>query len=236
MLFLLSSGVYLVPGAAAGERNQKTLLTFDHPVELPGTVLPPGTYVFKLVDFTINRNTVQVLSEDERKIHATIMALPAYRAETTGKTSIIFEERSAGQPHAIKKWFFQDHMHGHEFVYSKPLHTEVARIDEFAASSGIAKSADWVSSETPAARVEPYVTAARTQSEESDYLRLLKQRQSQAMEEEQEPEGQVFAHSVQSPMITQLPRTGSPLPLVGLSGLLFLAAGFALRCYSRRAG
>jgi LPXTG-motif cell wall-anchored protein len=239
ILFLLSSGVYLVPGAAAGERNQKTLVTFDHPVELPGTVLPAGTYVFKLVDFTVDRNAVQVLSEDERRIHATILTLPAYRAKATDETSIIFEERSTGEPRAIKKWFFPDRTYGQEFVYSKPRHTEVVRVDEFPASSGIAKSTDWISAEAQSAKVESYVTtehAARAESEESDYSRLLKQRQLQVLEEEQEPEGQVIAHSIESPMITQLPRTGSSLPLLGLSGLIFLAAGFALRCYSRRAG
>jgi hypothetical protein len=40
----------MVPLATASEWDQKTIFTFSGPVEIPGQVLPAGTYVFKLVE------------------------------------------------------------------------------------------------------------------------------------------------------------------------------------------
>ena len=34
----------------AGEWDKKTIFTFSGPVEVPGAVLTPGTYVFKLLN------------------------------------------------------------------------------------------------------------------------------------------------------------------------------------------
>jgi hypothetical protein len=53
-------------GARADDWNKKTTLTFSQPVELPGIVLPAGTYVFKLVDLPGARNVVQVFNAEEK--------------------------------------------------------------------------------------------------------------------------------------------------------------------------
>ena len=50
---LASSSV--MPSAKADEWNKKTVVTFSAPVEVPGKVLPEGTYVFKLADSQSNR-------------------------------------------------------------------------------------------------------------------------------------------------------------------------------------
>ena len=50
------------PQARADEWNQKTVFTFSGPVEIPGQVLQPGTYVFKLADSASDRNIVEVLT------------------------------------------------------------------------------------------------------------------------------------------------------------------------------
>ncbi|HTA68434.1 MAG TPA: hypothetical protein VK776_09155 [Bryobacteraceae bacterium] len=55
----------VVPRATADEWDQKTVFTFSGPVEIPGQVLPAGTYVFKLADSPSNRNIVQIFSKDE---------------------------------------------------------------------------------------------------------------------------------------------------------------------------
>ena len=38
----------LAPGARADQFDKKTNLTFSGPVQLPGTTLPAGKYMFKL--------------------------------------------------------------------------------------------------------------------------------------------------------------------------------------------
>ena len=51
--------------ANACEWDQKTVVTFSGPVEIPGQVLDGGTYVFKLADSASDRSIVQVFSEVE---------------------------------------------------------------------------------------------------------------------------------------------------------------------------
>ena len=40
----------LVPIAHADQWDKQTLVTFSNPVEVPGRVLPAGTYVFKIAN------------------------------------------------------------------------------------------------------------------------------------------------------------------------------------------
>ncbi|NLT68174.1 MAG: hypothetical protein GXX84_16345 [Acidobacteria bacterium] len=233
------STVSMLPDAEGGERNQKTVLTFNQPVEIPGTVLQAGTYVFKIADFTVDRNTVQILSQDERKVYATVMTRPSYRSNPNDDTSIVLEERGAGAPPAIKKWFFRDRTYGHEFVYGKPLPkpNQLARTDfetDFAAIEIPTRLAEPTPVEFNPREPEPVVIAQHTDTEESDYLRLLRERQEEAAREAQE--GLLMDEQIpaQSAMIRQLPRTGSRLPLIALAGVGLLIAGMGLRISARR--
>jgi hypothetical protein len=107
-----------LPGAKADQQNQKTVFTFSGPVEVPGQVLPAGTYVFKLAN-THSRHLVQVFSKDETRLVSTFIAIPNYRLNASDQTIIKFDERAAGSPQAIKEWFYPGRNHGHEFVYPK---------------------------------------------------------------------------------------------------------------------
>jgi hypothetical protein len=126
---LVCLGASFTPKAKAGEWDRKAVLTFGQPVEIPGMVLPAGTYVFSFLGSTADRNLIEVLSQDEQKVYATIEAIPDYRANATGETSIVFEERKTGVPHAIKEWFFPDRRYGHEFVYPETGTLELGESD-----------------------------------------------------------------------------------------------------------
>jgi hypothetical protein len=52
--------VLSVPSTMADEWNQATKLTFSGPVEVPGRVLPAGTYWFSLMNDDSDRNIVQI--------------------------------------------------------------------------------------------------------------------------------------------------------------------------------
>ena len=107
--------------------NKKTIVTFSQPVEVPGgVVLPADTYVFKLLDSASNRHIVQIFNEDQTHIYATVLAIPNYRLRVTGKTVMTFEERAAGEPQAIRAWFYPGDNFGQEFVYSKRRAAELA--------------------------------------------------------------------------------------------------------------
>lgn len=121
----------LLPTAAADDWNKKTKVTFSAPVEVPGVgaqVLPAGTYVFKLLDSLSNRHIVQIFNEDETHIYTTILAIPNYRLRATDKTVMTFKERAAGEPEAIRAWFYPGRQWGEEFVYSKPKALALAKV------------------------------------------------------------------------------------------------------------
>lgn len=119
LTLLVGSASWLAPVAKADEWDKQTVLTFNEPVEVPGTVLPAGTYVFRLADSPSDRNVVQVFTQDQRQLLATILAIPAYRDEPTGNTVVTFDERPSGSPEALHKWFYPGDNYGVEFVYRK---------------------------------------------------------------------------------------------------------------------
>src|SRR3984893_5348588 len=118
-------GAVFAPGVRADDWNKKTVITFSGPVEIPGVhlkgwgVLPAGTYVFKVLDSQSDRHIVQIFNKDETAIYATILAIPNYRLKATDKTVITFRERPAGEPEALRAWFYPGRNWGEEFVYPK---------------------------------------------------------------------------------------------------------------------
>src|SRR5271167_1462786 len=126
-------GAVFSPGAKADEWNRKTTVTFSGPVEIPGVhlkgwgVLPAGTYVFKILDSQSDRHIVQIFSKDEKTVYATILAIPNYRLKATSKTVITFTERPAGEPEALRAWFYPGRNWGDEFVYPKARAVEIAK-------------------------------------------------------------------------------------------------------------
>ena len=107
--------------------NERTYLTFSSAVELPGVTLQPGTYLFRLADSQSNRHIVQVFSQDEKQIQATILAVPAERLEVTGETVVTFRETSESATPAVQYWYYPGDRIGHEFVYPKDQAMRIAK-------------------------------------------------------------------------------------------------------------
>jgi hypothetical protein len=116
-----------VPKAVADTWDKKTVVTFNAPVEVPGKVLPPGTYVFKLLNSASNRNIVQIFDKDEKQLYATILGVPDYRLMPADKPVIQFEERPSNNPEAIKAWFYPDDVYGIQFVYPHDQAVKLAK-------------------------------------------------------------------------------------------------------------
>jgi hypothetical protein len=105
------------PGRQGGRLNKKTIVTFSEAVEIPGQVLPAGTYVFKLADLLSDRHVVQIWNADENQILAIIIAIPSTRFETPDRKIFELEERPGNSPMAIKYWFYPGDTMGQEFTY-----------------------------------------------------------------------------------------------------------------------
>src|SRR5260370_41103315 len=100
------------------EWEQASRFTFSQSVQIPGRVLPAGTYGFVLAATAGNRNIIQVFNSDRSTLYATVLAVTAERLHRTDNTTITFAERESMQPQTIVSWFYPGHSIGHQFVYS----------------------------------------------------------------------------------------------------------------------
>lgn len=219
----------LSPSVAAQTWNQRTVVTISQTIEIPGVgqqFLPAGTYVFKLLDSQTNRHIVQIFSEDQSHLFATILAIPNFRRRPTGETVITFRERPVGEPEALRAWFYPGANWGHEFVYPEPRAVELAQVTMEPVLAMPAELAPLIvapiksASERPAlAMMEAPLKAVTPAGEKVELAQVV---------ERPPVETATVARE-------QLPQTSSPLALLGLAGLLSLGAGIALWVFPRRA-
>jgi hypothetical protein len=223
------------PLARADDWNQKTVITFSQPVETPGVhvkgwaVLPPGTYVFKLLGSPSDRHIVQIFNQDETMLYATVLAVPDYRLQATGKTVLTFRETPPGQPDVLRAWFYPGKNFGDEFVYPKERAIELAKVTNAPVL--------YTPAEIPA-EVEAPITSA-----EEPVVVALKQAPVLAVKPTGEdveiaqlvaaPPAEVLVATNDTP--AELPKTASPMPLIGVFGLLALGAAFSLKLFRARA-
>jgi hypothetical protein len=206
----------LLPSAKADEWNEKTIFTFSGPVEIPGQVLAPGTYVFKLLDSLSDRNIVQVFNKNETHLYGTFLAIPDYRMQPSGKPVITFEERAAGAPEAVRAWFYPGNNYGNELVYPKAKAIELAKANNQPVPSMPNEEA--ANTTKPAkTRNAPAVMALKKAP-----LKVQKPTQGEAEVAEVFP-------PPPAQTANRLPKTASALPLLALIGLLALGTAALLR-------
>jgi len=212
---LFLAAVAFLPSANADTWDKKTIVTFSAPVEVPGVgaqTLPAGTYMFKLLDSSADRNIVQIFNEDGTHVFTTILAIPNYRLKPTDKTVMTFSERAEGRPEAIRAWFYPGTQWGQEFVYPKVKAMELAKVVN-----------------------EPVLATTEEPTEIAELKQVPVEAVTPAGEEVP------LAEVVEAPPVETasaaaepMPETASEMPLLALMGLLSLGAGFAVWTYSKR--
>jgi hypothetical protein len=120
-------GAAVLPSARADTWNKKTVVTFSQAVEVPGQILPAGTYTFQLLDSFSDRHIVQIFNADGSQIIATILAINNYRLKPTGENVMKFSERPGDSPDALRAWFYPGDNFGQEFVYPKARAIQLAQ-------------------------------------------------------------------------------------------------------------
>ncbi|MEQ1760186.1 MAG: hypothetical protein ABL986_17860 [Vicinamibacterales bacterium] len=197
--------------ASASMSDKMTRFTFDRPIALPGVTLPPGTYVFKLADPTIERKVVQVLDERGMHSYALLQAVPAFRSDKEGEPSVSLMDTVPGMPAAIHSWWPVGESQGFEFIYSEEQYAKLTGVTDAPTvidGGGIASL-----NAAPTAKAPELTLAQATQPA---------------------PELTVTPDPVpptgRAPELTrdQLPATASPVPLVALLGALTLVGGALL--------
>jgi hypothetical protein len=230
-------GAVFSPSAKADEWDKKTTINFSGPVEIPGAhiqgwrVLPAGTYVFRVLRSAANRHIVQIFNQEESKIYATILAIPNYRLQPTDKTAVTFRERPAGEPPALRAWFYPGKSFGEEFVYGRTQAIELAKATNtvvLSTSSELpeetAEETSTVSEPEVAQLIEAPVAATQPTGEEVEM----------AMAVTAPPSAEIQPDTAPAQVAEMLPRTASPLPLIGLLGLLALGGAWAIGLVQKR--
>ncbi len=119
LFLLVTLFAYITPNAnAADPGNRDSFITFSAPVEIPGMVLTPGTYEFKLVDFD-NLGYLVEIRNAKGQFLTTVYALPTYRTQVKDSTVVTFTRRGDNLPQALKAWYYPDETDGVLFVYPK---------------------------------------------------------------------------------------------------------------------
>jgi hypothetical protein len=263
--------VSLIPAAHADEFTKLTYFTFSAPVDMPGMMLPAGTYRFELADPESGRRVIRVSDKDGTKVHGTFLSISNQKMDAADEPLVMFKEAAAGSPQPIKAWWYPGESAGYEFVYpkdqalkiAKANHTSVLSTDGLAkadtASSDIARVSDdenlkdstraaatTTAAETTTAAATTTAPAATTPASTATTTAAATTTAEpvQPAPVTAEPGTPAPVTAAPEPVGTSgettsapravgtsgsLPRTASPLPLIGLFSLLSLAGGFALR-------
>jgi hypothetical protein len=211
-------GSAFVPTVHADAWDKKTIVTVNEPIIAGNKVLDPGTYVWKLLDSASERHVVQIFDKDQQHLQTTILAIPNYRLQPTGKTQFAFWETPAGVPKAVRAWFYPGDNFGQEFVFPKKLVAQLAS----AAPAPVPMTYKEPEQPQPEAQPAPAPAPAPAPEEPAP----APQPQAETQPAAPAPAAQPAA----------LPHTASFNPLIGLLGLASLSlAGLLTLATKKRA-
>jgi hypothetical protein len=215
LLAVTMLGAIVVPSARADEWNKKTVVTFSQAVEVPGKILPAGTYTFQLLDSPSDRHIVQIFNADGTQIIATILAINNYRLQPTGDTVMKFSERPGDAPEALRAWFYPGNSFGQEFVYPKTRAIQLAQTTKEIVPAVAADTLD-----DNAMRTIPIV-AVTPEQKEVEVTTVIQTTPSVAVVATPAP--------VAVKETEELPQTASTMPLIALLGGLSISLALGLK-------
>lgn len=209
----------LLPSARADRYNKKTIVTFSEAVEVPGKILPAGTYTFQLLESPADRHIVEIFNADGSQIIVTTLAINDYRLRPTGQTVMKFNERVGDAPEALRAWFYPGDNFGQDFVYPK------ARAIQLAQTTNVivpALAVDAVDDNT--LKTAPIVAVTPDQKEVEV---------ATVIATTPPPAAAVTPAPVTA--TEELPHTASPLPLIAMLGGLFISLAIGLKFFVKLA-
>lgn len=229
--------------ANADAWNKKTYVTTSQAIEVPGAVLPPGKYVFKLMESQSDRHIVQIMNAAENHVYATNLAIAKERMDPADKTILTFYEMPGGGPEPVRAWFYPGDTIGQEFAYPRERAREISQavkqnVPELAESNPPA-AAPAAPVETPAPVTEPATESAdRTAPTETEEVAAAPEPAPApvATEPQPAPEQPAAAPTETTPAEPAMPQTAGNTVAIGLLGLACLGIAASIRMASLRAG
>ena len=220
LLVLTLFGVMLLPSARADQYDKKTIVTFSQAVEVPGKILPAGTYTFQLLESPADRHIVEIFNADGSQILVTTLAINDYRLRPTGKTVMTFNETPGDAPEALRAWFYPGDNFGQEFVYPRARAIQLAQITNVIVP---AVAVDTVDDNTLKTAPIVAITPDQKEVEVAAVIQITPP---------------VVAAVTPAPVAVapvaqtqELPQTASPLPLIALLGGLSISLAIGLKFF-----
>jgi hypothetical protein len=232
LLGLLASALLsatVLPSAHADTNNKKTVITFSQDVEIPGKILPAGTYTFRLLDSPADRHIVQIYDADGTHLITTVLAINDYRLKPTGDTVIKFNERPGDSPEALRAWFYPGDNFGQEFVYPKERAIQLAQTNNNAVPSVGAATLDDNSMQTTPIAAE---TPEQKEVEVTSAIQTTESTEPTPAATPAPAETPVTSAPVESAPVAEtaeLPHTASSMPLIALLGGLAISLAIGLK-------
>ena len=218
------------PTLAQGQPlDSRTEFTFNQPIELPGVTLPPGTYVFRFVDATTGRKVMQVQAKDaSNKTYGMFLTISAERPRPSDDAELRFLETPAGQPAAVKTWWYPGQTIGREFIYPK---SQARRLAQATNSTVLTTQAENVTNEQMKTTDLAYVNQSGQETPVSDeQLVSAAANTAPVGAPSSAPANMSQTPSQQGTMArASLPRTSTPMAGIGLLGMMSLLGGALLR-------
>jgi len=249
-VLMLATGIgaacfLLAPQGYAQLTNYQTVVNFNVPFEVPGSdpqVLPAGSYTFKVVDSKVNRNIVQISNKDDNHVYTTVLTIPTHREIETDKTVMTFEERAAGQPQALRAWFYPHEKSGQEFVYSKSRAEELAKSSKtpIPYSDSASNTTSRAATGSPVAAAAPapilLMQSNGQSTQPGPYTQIAQAEPPRTLPEQTPSQVPVRNATPNAAPNAALPQTASDTPLYLLLGCLMIAGGFSLKGLRRSCG
>ena len=221
--------------AQGGPMDSRTEFTFNQPIELPGVTLPAGTYVFRFVDATTGKKVMQVQAKDaSSKTYGMFMTISAQRPKASDDAELRFLETPAGQPKAVKTWWYPGNTIGREFIYPK---SQALRLAKATNSTVLSTKAESVTGDPMKSGDLAYVspTGQETPLTDDQLVEVAANTppvgtsgpQSAASSSSSSDNAAMNRAPAQQGTMARarLPRTATPLAGIGLLGLLSLIGG-----------
>jgi hypothetical protein len=191
------------PVTRADDSVKQATVTIQSPEQVPGSVLPAGTYVFKQTGMQSGWAIVQIYSKDGSALVTTILAYPNAQVLSNGQNFVVYPVTGSGSVPAMEGIVFAGDSTVQQFAYPE------ATADQIGAANHLRIPTTGTDDAYPSALPDAASSWSAPVTSRSD--------------------GAMTAQSTAMARQETLPQTASPLPLVALIGLFSIIGIVILR-------
>ena len=223
-----------VQRSQASEMDKKTILTISGPVQIPGMVLQPGTYIVKRADPN-SPNVIRFLNDDGTHVYATVMTIPVIRSTPSDKVEVTLAETRGVKPAALRTWFYPGDTTGQQFIYPRGgdvLTASMATTEVQGLAPEPAKESEPVTATMAESESQPISTSIESTPAPAERNVEIAQSTYSNPEPAAAPARQQTPAPPEEP--NRLPSTAGFLPLLTVLGAGAIAGGAGLKAALRK--